>query len=155
MIEAVNSVISNAQVLKNSAEQVNAARVETPEPVRTFPLAPYVSPFIAVDVNFNTAVLQIRNSDTGDVIRQFPSESTLEARRRAETAENSIISLQEETSGGDGEITGVNTVQTVEVGVSAQASEALPVAQAQIAAQALSAGAQAGQSVSGNISVVA
>lgn len=52
---------------------------------------PYVSPYVALDPRFKTAVLQIRDSDTGDVRDQFPSHAVLEARdraaKRAETAE--------------------------------------------------------------------
>ena len=165
MIEAVNSVVSNAPVIRASAEQVNSVRAELPESVSAGPQAPFVSPYISVDVNFDTAVLQIRDSDTGDVVRQFPSESTLTARRRAaatteaattsSSSESTVIQAQESSSGG-GEI-GVNTPQpttTAEVATSSTPS-APPAAQAQVAAQALSAGAQTSESSSGNVSVVA
>ena len=135
MIEAVNSVISNAPLLRGNTEQVSSARVELPETVSAGPQAPFVSPFVSVDFNFDTAVLQIRDSDTGDVIRQFPSESALQARQRATAASESTVIQAQESGGGNG----VDTAQEISV---PQVSEAPPAAQAQIAAQALSAGAQ-------------
>ena len=51
--------------------------------------APYISLYIKMDVNFDKAILQIRDGDTGDVVRQIPTESQLEAYRRAQTS-NSV-----------------------------------------------------------------
>lgn len=85
MIEAANSVALNFSTLRGNAEQVASARsyASNPEKIQEVAQAPYVSPYIYVDVDFDRAVLQIRDSDTGDVVRQFPSESELESRRRA------------------------------------------------------------------------
>ncbi len=82
MIEAVNSVIANAQVLRSFAGQGGA---DSPQNAGegegiSVPKAPYVSPYISVDLDYNKAVLQIRDSDTGDVLTQFPSEASLKAR---------------------------------------------------------------------------
>ncbi|MGB4107103.1 MAG: hypothetical protein WBK55_04835 [Alphaproteobacteria bacterium] len=84
MIEAVNAVVANASLLRGSAEQASAARslAANPERVQEVIQAPYVSPFIYVDVNYDKAVLQIRDSDTGDVLKQFPSEQTMAIRSR-------------------------------------------------------------------------
>lgn len=77
MIEAVNSAISNAQQARFTADQVAtlnsfAADIEAVESVARGPVAPYVSPYVSVDTRFDTAVLQIRDSDTGDILTQFP-----------------------------------------------------------------------------------
>lgn len=53
--------------------------------------APYVSLYIKVDVNFDKALLLMRDSDTGDVVRQIPSETQLEAYRRAQKVLNPDI----------------------------------------------------------------
>ncbi|GJL84352.1 MAG: hypothetical protein DHS20C02_01270 [Micavibrio sp.] len=166
MIEAVNSVISNAPVIRASAEQVNSVRAELPESVSVGPQAPFVSPYISVDVNFDTAVLQIRDSDTGDVVRQFPSESTLTARRRAaatteaatassSSSESTVIQAQESSSGGSEIAVNAPQPTTTAQTTAPSTPSAPPAAQAQVAAQALSAGAQTGESSSGNVSVVA
>jgi uncharacterized FlaG/YvyC family protein len=100
MIEAVNSVVANVQVDRASAAQVDAARAYAANPDRVQEArqevvqAPYVSPYIHVDVEYDKAVLQIRNPDTGDVLKQFPSETVLEARLRAEASRESQAARQ-------------------------------------------------------------
>jgi hypothetical protein len=88
MIEAVNSVLSSAPLLRQSAEQQSAARsnIAAPESVQAVVQAPYISPFVSVDVNFDTAVILLRDSETGDTVQQIPSEGRLVARRREESA---------------------------------------------------------------------
>jgi len=100
MIEAVNSVIANSAITRGPAEQQSPARsfAANPERVQEVPRAPYVSPYIFVDVTFDEAVLQIRDSETGDVVRQFPSESQLEAYRRAQQASDSQSQPQNQTN---------------------------------------------------------
>ncbi|MCB1530687.1 MAG: flagellar protein FlaG [Rhodospirillales bacterium] len=96
MIEAVNSVLSNAPLVRGNVEQQAASRsfAANPERVQEVARAPYVSPYIHVDVNFDRAVLQIRDSDTGDVLRQFPSESQLKAYTRAQAAAAALETQQ-------------------------------------------------------------
>jgi len=84
MFEAVNSTLSNAPLIRAQAEQASAARsfAANPERVQEVAQAPYISPYIKMDVNYDKAVIQIRDSDTGDVVRQIPTEPALEAARR-------------------------------------------------------------------------
>lgn len=92
MIEAVNSTVANASVLRASAEQANSSRIPQvaqaalPEAGVELPQAPYISPYISVDLNYDKAVLLIRDSETGDVVQQFPTESRLVEIRRAKVA---------------------------------------------------------------------
>lgn len=89
MIEAVNSVLSNAPYTKAVVEQQSVATSYAANPDRVQQAsvqAPYISLYIKVDTNFDKAILQIRDSDTGDVVRQIPTESQLEAYRRAQTS---------------------------------------------------------------------
>ena len=84
MLEAVNSVLQTAPLTKGNNEQVSTVDSYAANPERTqrvAPQAPYVSPYVYVDVNYNKAVLQLRNGDTGDVEDQFPSEAALRVRR--------------------------------------------------------------------------
>jgi hypothetical protein len=83
MLEAVNSVLQTAPVIRGNAEQVSTAAsfAANPTSVQKIPQAPYISPYIHLDVDLG-AVLQIRDSDTGDVVRQIPSEASIEARQR-------------------------------------------------------------------------
>ena len=86
MLEAVTSVLQTSQFVRPSAEQTSTVDsfAANPERVqRAAPQAPYISPYIAVDVNYDKAVLQIRNSETGDVEGQFPTQAQLEAQARS------------------------------------------------------------------------
>src|SRR5690606_32781669 len=72
-------------LVRSNAEQVSASDsfASNPDRIQKAPQAPYVSPYVFMDISFNKAVLQIRDSDTGDVMTQFPSRSRLESSRRA------------------------------------------------------------------------
>ncbi len=88
MLEAVHSVLQSAPVVRAQAEQVSPAEsfAANPDRVQKAPVqAPFVSPYIFVDVALNKAVIQIRNGDTGDVLGQFPTEASLRARASSAT----------------------------------------------------------------------
>lgn len=86
MIEAVNSVLSNASVTRIAAEQQSTSKSLTanPDKIQEVAKTPYVSPYISIDRQSNRAILQIRDSDTGDVVRQFPTEGQLKAYQSAQ-----------------------------------------------------------------------
>jgi len=86
MIEAVNSVLSNSAATRQAVEQQSTVRSLAANPDRTQEVvrAPFVSPYISLDRNSNRAVLQIRDSETGDVLRQYPTETQLRAYRNAQ-----------------------------------------------------------------------
>lgn len=146
MIEAVTSAVSNAQVSRGTSEnlaaqrsvEVNAAPANA-EAVRA-PVAPFVSPYISVDLSSNKAVIQIRDSDTGDVVNQFPSEQTLQSRQRNAELQAGVDSSSAQQSART----------SAPASTAFVASEATSVANApsgagaaQIASAALSSGAQA------------
>lgn len=83
MLEAVNSVLQTAPLVRGSTEQVSTAAsyAANPTSVQKVPQAPYISPYIHLDVDLG-AVLQIRDAETGDVVRQIPSEASIEAKQR-------------------------------------------------------------------------
>ena len=152
MIEAVNSLISNASVLRSSVVQSTEAQVvneqvlanEAPE----LQLAPFVSPFISTNNQFSEAVIQIRDSDTGDVLTQFPSEPALRSRQAAQALENQTVVEEVATQGPstpEDASTAVNTVQTVVIAQSTPAAQSQGSGEAQAAIAALSTGAQSGQ----------
>lgn len=104
MIEAVNSLVSSSAVLRSAVDQVdtqraltaNPARVqEVAQPLADLPQVPYISPYIYLDTNYDKAVLQIRDSDTGDVVRQFPSEGSLEVRRLQQLRESRTTQIEQ------------------------------------------------------------
>lgn len=86
MIEAVNSVLSNVSASRGVVDQQSTARspAANPDKIQEVAKTPYISPYISIDRQSNRAVLQIRDSDTGDVVRQFPTEGQLKAYRTAQ-----------------------------------------------------------------------
>lgn len=89
MIEAVNSVLSNAPLVRQNAEQQSGARSSSnvSDAVRETVQAPYLD-IIRLDVDYDTAVLLLRDSQSGDTVQQIPSEDALiQSRRQAETSE--------------------------------------------------------------------
>lgn len=102
MLEAVNSVLQIAPLLRQQAEQTSAVDsfAANPERVqRVPPQAPFVSLFVYVDTDLDKAVLQIRDNQTGDVEGQLPSEASLEARARAAAAAERTASAPPPSSG--------------------------------------------------------
>jgi hypothetical protein len=139
MIEAVNSVVSNAPLVRIAADQVNVARSFAANPDRVqeaaganLPKAPYISPFISWDTDYGKAVLQIRDSQSGEVVTQFPSETRLRAQLASTPADQSF-SAPKQAQKTEADIPDAPQVQ----------AQQAQVAQAQVAAAALAKGAQA------------
>lgn len=185
MIEAVTSAVSNASLLRGGAEQINSLRsaelstLSAPKfdtSTIELPKAPYISPRVSVDSNYNQAVLQILDSETGDVLTQFPTERTLQSRQseqlRLEQSPGADIFAAEFDAIDTQSSASVETqpslpISIPNVSVEVQTSQARVtneissgptssgVAQAQIAAAALANGSQASVPTSGNVSVTA
>ncbi len=155
MVDAVSTVVTNAQFVRSSTEQASSARsVQVDDGDITVPQAPYISPYISIDNNYNKAVLQIRDSDTGDVLRQFPSESALRARQSADIASAFSETLSKVSSS--------DSAPTPEIGVGGGDSPdglgetpSVNLAQAQQASAALSAAAQTSQIAQATVSTSA
>lgn len=169
MIEAVNSVVSNAPLIRVAADQVAASRsfagdAAAVESVARGPVAPYISPYISVDPLFDAAVLQLRDSDTGDVVEQFPSDEALRQRKQQEKAEFAALSVpgvyggetQRPHAADDPSGFSITAAQEADVPMPASSPSGNGSATAQAAIAALSIGAQSGgQSAALTISVTA
>lgn len=156
MLEAVNSVLQSAPLVRANAEQASSADsfVANPDRIQKAAVAPYISPYIHMDVNYNKAVLQIRDSETGDVLNQFPNQSRLEAGLR-EAARREISHTQTTTIPGHTTDDGEDDVQVSSGGDDVavrQTSSSGPRAQ-QIAA--FQAAARAGNSNAGSVTIFA
>ncbi len=156
MIEAVNSVLASAPLVRQAAEVQSGAstNLSQTESVRTVTPPPYLSTFISVDVNFDTAVILLRDADTGDTVRQIPSEGALEARQRdqveRQNSQQSLVAPQVEgdalaqdasTSVDSGESGAVPLNSSGDAGVSTSSSSSAPISQ--VALAAFASGAQA------------
>jgi hypothetical protein len=164
MIEGVNALIANAANVR--VEQTSVIRSFAANPGRvqeaaSAPQAPYVSPYIHLDLNYDKAVLQIRDGDTGDVVRQYPSESSLESTRRA------IAAQQNQQLASEGEdipaprpqqraATSSAPTPTVQQQAPSQGPSTTGVnAEAQVAAAALASTAAANADTSTAVSITA
>jgi hypothetical protein len=109
MIEAVNSAIAASSVLKGLAlhglepppsAQGRAQVAQTIEAGQA-PRAPFVSPMVYMNLDYNKAVLQIRDSETGDVVNQIPSDNRLAAQQRTILAEEDLYVAARQATGSD------------------------------------------------------
>lgn len=174
MIEASNSIVASAGALRGVVEQAsvsrsyasNPARVQEAASTNELPKAPYISPYISVNLDYDKAVLQIRDSDTGDVVQQFPSESRLAAQQRdlardvvADDAGGLLLSDLPDAPIAGREVKQSSDVKSLDVVTVQQATSSVPANTVpQVAAAALSAGARtagAGDASSGSVSVLA
>ena len=99
MVEAVNSVIANASLSRGSVPgAVSNARPDI-QPSGEAVRAPFISPRITINPQVDRAVLQIRDSETGDVLTQFPSESRIRAIQAQQSLEAAQSARQAELTG--------------------------------------------------------
>ena len=149
-VEAVNSVIASSAVARGSVDQISASRaaqVAAPSGDGVSLETPYRSLNVEIDTNYDRAVLQVRDSQTGDVLNQFPSDTAL----RAQNAAQQSAAPQPEPLSGSASQGGGS-----EAGSSVPDISTTDIAQAQVASQALSAAAQTGvEGLSAGVSVSA
>jgi hypothetical protein len=156
MLEAVSTVLKSSSFVRANAEQTSNATSLAANPDRVqqaAPQAPFVSPYISFDVNFDRAVLQLRDGDTGDVRGQFPSQAQLEAQARATTSQGQVrVEVQSSTNDAP---TNAN-VQAQQAAQSAPApQQAQQTQQTQQQQAAFTSAVQAGNSNAGSVSLLA
>lgn len=93
MIEAVKSTVANSALLRGSVEQSSTLNsfAANPEKIQQVSQAPYVSPTVRVDVNTKIAILEFRESVTGEVLAQIPSEQAIRTYKLREAKEDAEI----------------------------------------------------------------
>lgn len=101
MIEAVNSVISNAPFTRFETQKVDVTNAQDPlEDTGAVSAAQddQVSILSSFDAEFSTTVTQILNPQNGQVLLQFPSEQSLEAREFGESTASDTSQDQDSQS---------------------------------------------------------
>lgn len=105
MIEAVNAVVSNSQVLRSIAEQVSTTQNLSANPARIQSAAisaPYLSPHVDYNGANSKPIFVVRDSSSGEVIKQFPSEAQIRAyNRAAQVREQIAVQSQFQGSNSD------------------------------------------------------
>lgn len=84
MIEAVNAAISSAVLSRSTSNQTGQSGGVASVLADIAPQAPSLS--VHVDLDYDKAVLQVLDGETGDVLTQFPSRETLAERQRTQAA---------------------------------------------------------------------
>ena len=110
MIEAVKSTVASSTMLKASADTLSTTNgyAANPDKIQSVSQAPYVSPTVRVDVLTKIAILEFRESLSGEVLAQIPSENAIrtykmrEARGDAQLA--AALTRKPEAGGEGGEI---------------------------------------------------
>lgn len=86
MLEAVNSVLSNAGQIPPQARGDSKVVVQKgAESFKGIEVDPYLSRAISYNSDLKRPILQIRDTSTGESIRQFPTESQIKAYTRTQT----------------------------------------------------------------------
>ena len=95
MIEAVNSALANSVVARGEVAQASTANsyVANPGRIQQVAPAPYLSTKIRLDNEFDRAILEFREAETGDVISQTPTKQQLQAYRQSST--DATITVQD------------------------------------------------------------
>lgn len=96
MIEAVKSTVANSALLRGSVEQSSTLNsfAANPDKVQQVSQAPYVSPTVRVDVNTKIAILEFRESVSGEVLAQIPSEQAIRTYKLREAKEDAELAAQ-------------------------------------------------------------
>lgn len=131
MIEAVKSSIAASPALKAGLEQSSSSRNFVAESGKGAPVpaAPFVSPTVRVDVNTKIAILEFKESDTGEVVMQVPSERQISAYKEREVREKAEIltklSRRPELGGDAGASSSASAPQAPQAPSGAQGTSAL------------------------------
>lgn len=94
MLGTVGSTVQSNALAQPGSGRANVSASSGDEGVREPVQAPFISPYISFDNSSKTAVLAIRNPDTGEIIRTIPSEGKLEADQRQEQDQQSEAALE-------------------------------------------------------------
>ena len=86
MIEAVNAVVSNSPILRSISEQTSTTQNLSANPSRVQAAAitaPYLSPHVDYNGGNSKPIFVVRDSSTGETIKQFPTEAQIRAYHKA------------------------------------------------------------------------
>jgi hypothetical protein len=96
MIEAVKSTVASNALLKGNVDQSSTLNsfAANPDKIQNVSQAPYVSPTVRVDVNTKIAILEFRESLSGQVLAQIPSEQAIRSYKLRQAKEDAQLAAQ-------------------------------------------------------------
>ncbi len=86
---ARSSATAQSQTAQSQTSASGAASAETVQTTASGQF--YVSPFLTFDSRSLTVIFQVRDTESGDVTRQFPAESVVERYRRDPSARPFVL----------------------------------------------------------------
>lgn len=104
MIEAVNAVVSNSSILRSIAEQTSTTQVLSANPSKiqsAAVAAPYLSPHVDYNGGNSKPIFVVRDSSTGETIKQFPTEAQIRAYTKAAAVREQVM-VQTQFQSSDG-----------------------------------------------------
>lgn len=126
MIEAVKSTVASNALLRGSVDQSSTLNsfAANPDKLQSVSQPPYVSPTVRIDVNSKIAILEFRESLTGQVLAQIPSEQAIRSYKLRQAKEDAelVAQLTKKTGTQNGAASG-------STGATVTATTAAPVPQ--------------------------
>ena len=93
-VEAVNSVLQNASVIRASADQASTADSSgNPDRVQKAAQGPYVSPYVTFSSGI--AIVEIRNTQTGTITEEIPTPPRTSADSEGNSSPPPVASAQQ------------------------------------------------------------
>lgn len=116
MIEAVNSALANSVATRGEVVQASSTNsfAANPERIQAVAPAPYLTTKVRMDNDFDRAVLEFREAETGDVISQTPTEQQLQAYRKQTT--DATIEVRDAQSAQQAPQADIAPIQAIESG---------------------------------------
>lgn len=100
MIEAITAAVSNSQLVRQVAEQSSTMQSYSSNPSRVQSAAisaPYLSPH--VNLNAGKPIFIVRDSETGESLRQFPTEGQIKTYQNAQAKSQEFARSQAAQAG--------------------------------------------------------
>lgn len=164
MMEAVNSVVSNAAAIRQSVSPALSGAMNSDIKFSAEAAAsnkPFISPYYAKNGSYVT-VLSFRDTNTGDVLKQLPAQSGVEVRQNVETVsanarqvQYALAALQSSAQNAGASTQAAPVQQSVAQSAPAPVQSSSSSGYAKAAIAAFSAGAQSGQASASTVSVTA
>ncbi len=93
MIEAIKSSVASSVLQRGQVDQQSTLNsfAANPDKLQGVSQAPYVSPTVRVDVNTKMAILEFRESVSGEIVTQIPSEQAIRTYKLREAKEEAQL----------------------------------------------------------------
>ena len=93
MIEAIAASVSNAQIVRQVTDEASASQAANPVRIQKAAVtAPYLSPHVRLAPD-TKPIFVVRDLNTGEQVKQFPTEAQIRAYQRASQSKADTVAL--------------------------------------------------------------